>query len=130
MARPAPSHEPPTLDLLLALACRADPRRRRILARLCAALAGWYRTVRDTQVMDLTAEEDELRSALRADPEGTCRTCRICGCTDDRACPGGCTWADPWHTLCSTCEAEIAAAVEAQSAAIPPRSPEPGHAQP
>ena len=27
--------------------------------------------------------------------------CRICGCTDDRACPGGCSWAAPG--LCSSC---------------------------
>jgi hypothetical protein len=27
--------------------------------------------------------------------------CRVCGCTDDRACPGGCVWAEP--NLCSRC---------------------------
>lgn len=27
--------------------------------------------------------------------------CRVCGCTDDRACPGGCSWAEPG--LCSQC---------------------------
>lgn len=30
------------------------------------------------------------------------RTCRICGCTDERACPGGCTWVGP--DLCSACD--------------------------
>jgi PRTRC genetic system protein A len=29
--------------------------------------------------------------------------CRICGCTDERACPGGCEWIEP--DLCSRCEA-------------------------
>jgi hypothetical protein len=29
------------------------------------------------------------------------RTCRVCGCTDDNACAGGCTWAD-WD-LCTSC---------------------------
>lgn len=29
------------------------------------------------------------------------RTCRACGCTEDYACPGGCSWVDP--TLCSAC---------------------------
>ncbi len=29
------------------------------------------------------------------------RACRVCGCTDDRACPGGCYWAD--EDLCSAC---------------------------
>lgn len=27
--------------------------------------------------------------------------CRVCGCTDDRACPGGCSWVEP--DLCSAC---------------------------
>jgi hypothetical protein len=27
--------------------------------------------------------------------------CRVCGCTDDRACPGGCFWVEP--DLCSSC---------------------------
>lgn len=30
-------------------------------------------------------------------------TCRVCGCTDDRACEGGCSWVD--SDLCSTCAA-------------------------
>lgn len=30
--------------------------------------------------------------------------CRICGCTDDAACPSGCTWVDRRHTLCSACQ--------------------------
>jgi len=28
-------------------------------------------------------------------------TCRVCGCTNERACPGGCVWAEP--NLCSRC---------------------------
>lgn len=34
-------------------------------------------------------------------------TCRVCGCTDEVACPGGCCWVeDPAHMgdLCSTCQ--------------------------
>jgi hypothetical protein len=27
--------------------------------------------------------------------------CRICGCTGEQACPGGCVWAEP--NLCSRC---------------------------
>jgi hypothetical protein len=27
--------------------------------------------------------------------------CRVCGCTDERACPGGCSWVEP--ELCSAC---------------------------
>jgi len=31
-------------------------------------------------------------------------TCRICGCTDDTPCDGGCSWVDgPKNTLCSAC---------------------------
>lgn len=29
------------------------------------------------------------------------RSCRVCGCTDDRACDGGCSWVD--LDLCSAC---------------------------
>jgi hypothetical protein len=28
-------------------------------------------------------------------------TCRVCGCTDEKACDGGCSWTEP--DLCSTC---------------------------
>lgn len=29
--------------------------------------------------------------------------CRVCGCTNDRACEGGCTWANHGRTVCSAC---------------------------
>lgn len=32
------------------------------------------------------------------------RACRVCGCTDDRACEGGCWWVEVG--LCSACEAQ------------------------
>lgn len=34
-------------------------------------------------------------------------TCRVCGCTEDRACPGGCWWVadvDEHGDLCSQCQ--------------------------
>jgi hypothetical protein len=31
-------------------------------------------------------------------PDGECR---VCGCTNERGCPGGCIWAEP--NLCSRC---------------------------
>lgn len=34
-------------------------------------------------------------------------TCRICGCTDRRACLGGCYWVDGENTLCSACEGRL-----------------------
>jgi len=33
--------------------------------------------------------------------EAPVRRCRVCGCTDDRACLGGCAWVSA--DLCSTC---------------------------
>jgi hypothetical protein len=30
-------------------------------------------------------------------------TCFYCGCTDDRSCKEGCSWANRKHTLCSRC---------------------------
>lgn len=29
--------------------------------------------------------------------------CRVCGCTDEEACEGGCSWADNEHTVCDRC---------------------------
>lgn len=37
--------------------------------------------------------------------------CRICGCTEDRACEGGCSWADEAQTLCTNCKATSPAAL-------------------
>lgn len=34
------------------------------------------------------------------------RACRVCGCTDDCACPGGCSWVAP--DLCSSCALALA----------------------
>ena len=33
--------------------------------------------------------------------------CRICGCTDDHACPGGCYWVNDEHNLCSACVRKV-----------------------
>ena len=38
-------------------------------------------------------------------PEAKRGVCRVCGCTDERACPGGCEWLDDEHTWCSVCVA-------------------------
>jgi len=29
--------------------------------------------------------------------------CRVCGCTTDRACPGGCSWVSTNPPICSAC---------------------------
>lgn len=39
----------------------------------------------------------------RHEPKPERGTCIVCGCTDARACPGGCWWVDDEHTLCSQC---------------------------
>ncbi|SNS15866.1 PRTRC system protein E [Humidesulfovibrio mexicanus] len=38
---------------------------------------------------------------MDSDPAESARTCRKCGCTDDQACSGGCSWVEP--DLCSAC---------------------------
>lgn len=38
------------------------------------------------------------------------RTCRVCGCTDDRACLPPCSWVD--ETLCSACAKPAAERVQ------------------
>jgi len=35
-------------------------------------------------------------------PPQKVRTCRVCGCTDEHACPGGCSWVQ--EDLCSACQ--------------------------
>jgi len=51
-------------------------------------------------------------------------TCRICGCTDDRACDEPCTWTDTSHTLCNNpdCVAKAAAPAPTPAAAAKPQS--------
>lgn len=44
------------------------------------------------------------RAAVRADED---RICLFCGCTDDRACPGGCSWSAACTAevqICTACE--------------------------
>ena len=43
-------------------------------------------------------------------------TCRICGCTDVRACPGGCFWVEP--DLCSKCYEKLKAESIVRSATV------------
>lgn len=44
--------------------------------------------------------------------------CKLCGCYDDRACPGGCSWVRP--DLCSTCAVVFLAVVNWQDNALKP----------
>lgn len=54
----------------------------------------------------------ETHAALLAAASPGVRRCRVCGCTDDRACPGGCWWAGP--DLCTACDPPEVAAIEGQ----------------
>lgn len=56
-----------------------------------------------------TGLSPEEISELAAEIFDQKRTCRVCGCTDDNACPGGCYWVE--DDLCSRCadEAKVAA---------------------
>lgn len=53
-------------------------------------------------------DEEALRAARIATAiEGGVPFCRVCGCTDERACPGGCIWAE--SNLCSRCARAVTA---------------------
>jgi hypothetical protein len=67
---------------------------------------------RDPEVQEAIAE---LSAVLDADSDGP--ACRMCGCTENAACIGGCAWVpDPLMLgeLCSTCEAFMGQAEEAE----------------
>jgi len=40
------------------------------------------------------------------------RTCRVCDCTEDAPCPGGCSWVE--EDLCSACARRIVVLVPAE----------------
>lgn len=44
---------------------------------------------------------DHLNDERPAKTSCAINRCRVCGCTDDNACPGGCSWVEP--DLCSKC---------------------------
>jgi hypothetical protein len=50
-----------------------------------------------SRLVQLTGFDRELLAETRAVP----RSCSACGCTDERACPGGCRWVGV--DLCSRC---------------------------
>jgi hypothetical protein len=44
------------------------------------------------------------KNALGAYDDKRSGKCRVCGCTDEQACPGGCAWAPGTRrTLCTSC---------------------------
>jgi protein gp37 len=51
------------------------------------------------EMPDLTPSPSPTRGGEQAERG----VCQVCGCTDMRACPGGCSWVNDEHTLCSKC---------------------------
>lgn len=43
-----------------------------------------------------------IEATVNRDSDGS-GTCSVCGCTDGKACPEGCSWVNEEHTLCSAC---------------------------
>jgi hypothetical protein len=91
----SPRHEP------AAWVCNECPRDANVSARLpdgrrvhlCVEHRDLYLAVCDAQQI-----EPEMRwvAARRG-------VCRVCGCTDERACAEGCSWANRERTVCSAC---------------------------
>jgi ParB/RepB/Spo0J family partition protein len=64
-------------------------------------------------------DRKHLEDEAQAEDAGDEPACRVCGCTDERACEGGCQWVeDPQQLgdLCSTCLPAVAAQLAAVSA--------------
>lgn len=51
-------------------------------------------------LVELEVQNVEKKENINEDPQ-TDQKCRVCGCTQERACPGGCYWVEP--DLCSSC---------------------------
>lgn len=71
------------------------------------ALSRYLRYVLQTEVLPLECgpqdPADTLLEALREDAPWNA-ACRVCGCSWFKACPVGCSWAEP--NLCSACAGE------------------------
>jgi hypothetical protein len=46
---------------------------------------------------------EPIDAPIGARPSNGQMACVACGCTDDRACPGGCSWVSRSPPLCSAC---------------------------
>ncbi|HEY3898948.1 MAG TPA: hypothetical protein VGM54_10065 [Chthoniobacter sp.] len=60
---------------------------------------------RTLEADDLNKLPPEARVALKITAAAICQPgeCMVCGCTQEEACPGGCSWVNPNFTLCSVC---------------------------
>lgn len=57
---------------------------------------------REAAAMSETTENDIKDVFTESEDPQPIQKCRVCGCTQERACPGGCYWVEP--DLCSSCE--------------------------
>ena len=77
---------------------------------LLRAAADLFRPTHTIPEPAAAADPARLREGSGAPAAGeaaaSARNCRICGCTDDRACAGGCHWVAPG--LCSRCAGDAA----------------------
>lgn len=75
---------------------------RYVIAPLLPSVA--YRFEQLTALPILAHDQVEIPASepvTKPDTTDQVMRCEVCGCTDDRACPGGCWWARPG--LCSRC---------------------------
>jgi DNA-binding XRE family transcriptional regulator len=69
---------------------------------LCEHLrASWHESMRPPRGADPRGRYVRVKKAKK--PAAVRGVCRQCGCTDNRACQGGCGWANDAHTLCTAC---------------------------
>ncbi len=52
------------------------------------------------QVLEPDEDEEDDEDEEELEPG----VCQFCGCTEERACPQGCSWTDEDATLCTVCE--------------------------
>jgi hypothetical protein len=67
-----------------------------------AEYLAWFGLLEQLGYQPSDWERERLDAAAAA---GRVRSCRVCGCTDDEACDGGCEWVDDPQggDLCSAC---------------------------
>jgi len=98
---PAPNFEARVIDLAATEILIVDRIKGVVRAGTAKTCAGCQ-----NQLLTLREEPDCYRC-----PHCLAKVCMICGCSEERACPGGCFWAGPG--FCSTHLEELALALKA-----------------
>ena len=110
------------IDAHLSRACRSNPNAVRVVVldgdrALClneSQLDTWWQNL-------APVTKAEIYEQVLGDAD---ERCRYCGCTQQRACPGSCSWLDSNHTVCSApaCAAKYTASLRASLADTTPIS--------